>query len=292
METAATRTRAIEIIPSGNALGAEVRGVDIASGTSDAEVEQIKAAWREHLVLVFRDQVIDDPQLIAFTRRFGELDPPGPNPYGGPIYPEHPELNIISNIVEGGRPIGNLGAGEAVWHADMTYLELPPMGAVLYAVELPPMGGDTQFANMYAAYDALPEKTKREIEGLRAVHDAAHNSAGMLRKGYENIDDVRQTPGARHPLVRTDRESGRRCLFLGRRPHSYVVGLEVPESEALLDRLWAHATQDRFVTTHSWRVGDVLMWNNRAVLHRRDAFDAVARRRLHRAQLKGDGPIE
>ncbi len=292
METAATPTRAIEIVPSGDALGAEVKGVDIASGLSDADIQQIKAAWHEHLVVVIRDQAIDDPQLIAFTRRFGELDPPGPNPYGGPIYPEHPELNIISNIVEGGRPIGNLGAGEAVWHADMTYLELPPMGAVLYAVELPPMGGDTQFANMYAAYDALPEKTKREIEGLRAVHDAAHNSAGMLRKGYENIDDVRQTPGARHPLVRTDRESGRRCLFLGRRPHSYVVGLEVPESEALLDRLWAHATQDRFVTTHSWRVGDVLMWNNRAVLHRRDAFDAVARRRLHRAQLKGDGPIE
>ncbi len=292
METAATPTRAIEIVPSGDALGAEVKGVDIASGLSDADIQQIKAAWREHLVVVIRDQAIDDPQLIAFTRRFGELDPPGPNPYGGPIYPEHPELNIISNIVEGGRPIGNLGAGEAVWHADMTYLELPPMGAVLYAVELPPMGGDTQFANMYAAYDALREKTKREIEGLRAIHDAAHNSAGMLRKGYENIDDVRQTPGARHPLVRTDRESGRRCLFLGRRPHSYVVGLEVPESEALLDRLWAHATQDRFVTTHSWRVGDVLMWNNRAVLHRRDAFDAVARRRLHRAQLKGDGPIE
>ncbi len=292
METAATPTRAIEIVPSGDALGAEVKGVDIASGLSDADIQQIKAAWHEHLVVVIRDQAIDDPQLIAFTRRFGELDPPGPNPYGGPIYPEHPELNIISNIVEGGRPIGNLGAGEAVWHADMTYLELPPMGAVLYAVELPPMGGDTQFANMYAAYDALREKTKREIEGLRAIHDAAHNSAGMLRKGYENIDDVRQTPGARHPLVRTDRESGRRCLFLGRRPHSYVVGLEVPESEALLDRLWAHATQDRFVTTHSWRVGDVLMWNNRAVLHRRDAFDAVARRRLHRAQLKGDGPIE
>lgn len=292
METAATRTRAIEVIPSGDALGAEVRGVDIASGMSDAEVEQIKAAWRDHLVVVIRGQVIDDPRLIAFTRRFGELDPPGPNPYGGPIYPEHPELNIVSNIVEDGRPIGNLGAGEAVWHADMTYLDLPPKGAVLYAVELPPIGGDTQFANMYAAYDALPEKTKGEIEGLCAVHDAAHNSAGMLRKGYEEIDDVRQTPGARHPLVRTDRETGRRCLFLGRRPHSYVLGLEVPESEALLDRLWAHATQDRFVTTHRWRVGDVLMWNNRAVLHRRDAFDSKARRRLHRAQLKGDGPVE
>lgn len=290
--TTAVNTKSIEIIPSGDALGGEVRGVDIASGLSEAEIEQIEAAWREHLVLVFRGQAIDDDQLIAFARRFGELDPPGPNPYGGPIYPEHPELNVISNIVENGRPVGNLGAGEAVWHQDMTYVATPPKGAVLYAVELPPAGGDTQFANMYAAYEALPEATRREIEGLRAIHDAAHNSAGLLRKGYEEVDDVRNTPGARQPLVRRDRDTGRRCLFLGRRPRSYVVGLEVAESEALLDRLWAHATEERFVTTHSWRVGDVLMWNNLAVLHRRDAFDAGVRRRLHRAQLKGEGSVE
>jgi taurine dioxygenase len=292
MQTTAARRRTIEVIPSGDALGAEIRGVDIASGMSDAEVEQIKDAWREHLVLVFRHQSIDDQQLIAFAQRFGELDPPGPNPYGGPIYPQHPELNVISNIVEDGRPIGNLGAGEAVWHADMTYLDEPPKGAVLYAVELPDAGGNTQFANMFAAYEALPEETRREIDGLRAIHDAAHNSAGILRKGYQEVDDVRSTPGARQPLARTDGETGRRCMFLGRRPRSYVVGLQLEDSEALLDRLWAHSTQDRFVTTHGWRVGDLLIWDNRAVLHRRDAFDAKSRRRLHRAQLKGDGPIE
>lgn len=287
-----TATQAIEIVPSKDALGAEVRGVDIAAGIDDEVLAGIRTAWREHLVLVFRGQTIDDDQLIAFAKRFGELDPPGPNPYGGPIYPEHPELNVISNIVENGRPLGNLGAGEAVWHADLTYTERPPRGAVLYAVEIPPSGGDTWFANMYAAHDALPEGTRREIEGLRAIHDAAHNSAGMLRKGYVETLDVRETPGARHPLVRTDPESGRRCLYLGRRPHSYVVGLEVNQSEGLLDRLWAHATQNRFVTIHHWREGDVLMWDNRAVLHRRDAFDSNARRRLHRAQLKGEGPIE
>jgi taurine dioxygenase len=292
MQTTAARRRTIEVIPSGDALGAEIRGVDIASGMSDAEVEQIKDAWREHLVLVFRHQSIDDQQLIAFAQRFGELDPPGPNPYGGPIYPQHPELNVISNIVEDGRPIGNLGAGEAVWHADMTYLDEPPKGAVLYAVELPDAGGNTQFANMFAAYEALPEETRREIDGLRAIHDAAHNSAGILRKGYQEVDDVRSTPGARQPLARTDGETGRRCMFLGRRPRSYVVGLQLEDSEALLDRLWTHSTQDRFVTTHGWRVGDLLIWDNRAVLHRRDAFDAKSRRRLHRAQLKGDGPIE
>ena len=287
-----TNIDGIEVVPSGDALGAEIRGLDIAAGVGPSEIEQIKTAWSDHLVLVFRNQAINDDQLIAFARCFGELDPPGPNPYGGPIYPEYPELNVISNIVENGRPVGNLGAGEAVWHADLTYTDHPPLGAVLYAVELPPSGGDTQFANMYAAYEALPEKTRREIEGLRAIHDAAHNSAGMLRKGYKEISDVRETPGARHPLVRTDRQTGRRCLYLGRRPHSYVLDLEVKRSEALLDRLWAHATQSRFVTTHRWRIGDVLMWDNRAVLHRRDAFDASARRRLHRAQLKGDGPVE
>jgi len=283
---------AIEVVPSGDAIGAEVRGVGIAAGIDEATLDRIKSAWQDHLVLVFRGQVINDDQLIVFARRFGDLDPPGPNPYGGPIYPEYPELNVISNIVEDGRPMGNLGAGEAVWHADLTYTDLPPRGAVLYAVELPSSGGATQFANMYAAYKALPETTRQEIEERRAVHDAAHNSAGMLRKGYEETSDVRNTPGARHPLVRTDGETGRRCLYLGRRPHGYVVGLEVEQSEALLDRLWVHATQDRFVTTHCWRVGDVLMWDNRAVLHRRDAFDSNARRRLHRAQLKADGPIE
>jgi taurine dioxygenase len=126
---------------------------------------------------------------------------------------------------------------------------------------------------------------------LSAVHDASRNSAGLSRKGYGQTTDVRDTPGACHPLVRTDPGSGRRSLFLGWRPGSYITGLEVTESEALLDRLWAHATASRFTMRHRWRAGDLLMWINLAVLHRRDAFDAGSRRRLHRAQIKGEAPV-
>lgn len=242
-------------------------------------------------MLVIRGQRLGDADLVAFSRLFGELDPPGPNPYGKRFHEEFPELNVISNIVEDGVPRGSLGAGEAVWHADMTYVENPPKAAVLYAIEIPSEGGDTYFANMYAAYQALPSDLKTRINGLQTIHDASRNSAGMLRKGYMETLDVRETPGARHPLVRTDPESGRRSLFLGRRPGSYIVDLEVAESETLLDRLWAHATEARFTWRHRWQVGDVLMWQNYAVLHRRDAFDPASRRRLHRAQIRGEAPI-
>ncbi len=282
---------ALAVTPSGAALGAEIQGVDIARGVTAADVERIRAALARHLVLVFRAQCIDDAMLLGFSRRFGELDPPGPNPYGEPFHREFPELNVISNIVEDGKPRGNLGDGEAVWHADMTYIERPPKGAVLYALELPPSGGDTYFANMYAAYAELPQTLKRRIEGRVAIHDAAHNSAGMLRRGYTEVSDVRETPGAHQPLVWTHPIDGRRALFLGRRPHSYIVGLDVAESEALLDALWEHATAPRFVMRHEWQLGDVLMWDNLAVLHRRDAFDPSSRRRLHRAQLRGEETI-
>jgi taurine dioxygenase len=237
---------------------------------------------------VFRGQTLSDPQLIAFSRNFGELDPPGPNPYGEPFNKQFPELNVISNVVENGKPIGNLGDGEAVWHADMTYVEVPPKAALLHSLEIPPTGGNTYFANMLAAYETLPADLKQAAAGKIAIHDASTNSAGLLRKGYKQVTDVRDVVGAHHPLVRTDPRTGRKALFLGRRPNAYVLGLEVLESEALLDALWAHATQPRFAMCHVWQVGDVLMWNNLSVLHRRDPFDPRSRRIMHRSQIKGD----
>jgi taurine dioxygenase len=141
---------------------------------------------------------------------------------------------------------------------------------------------------MFAAYETLPDDLKNRAQGKVAVHDASRNSAGLLRKGYKEVTDVRETVGALHPLVRTEAKTGRKALFLGRRPNSYVVGMEVAESEALLDALWAHATQPRFAMCHEWRTGDVLMWNNLAVLHRRDAFDPKSRRIMHRTQIKGE----
>jgi len=277
----------IRVTALADALGADISGLDLAGTLTEEDFSAVRQAWLEHLVLRFRGQSLTDPQLIAFSRRFGELDPPGPNPYGRPYLPEHPEMNVISNIRQAGVPIGGLGDGEAIWHADMTYVEKPPMAALLFALEVPPSGGDTYWANMALAYDALPEELKRRIEGRRAVHDATYNSAGERRKGYGEVTDPRSAPGARHPLVRVHPESGRKCLFLGRRRNSYIEGLELEESEALLDRLWAHATQERFTFKQQWKVGDLVLWDNRCTLHRRDPFDAKARRLMHRTQIKG-----
>jgi len=275
------------------ALGAEVADIDLSKPLPRSDIDVIEAAWRERLVVVFHGQLLSDPQLIAFSRNFGELDPPGPNPYGEPFNEEHPELNVISNVVEDGKPIGNLGDGEAVWHADMTYVDVPPKAAILHALEVPPpeAGGNTYFANMIAAYESLPADLKKAVDGRVAVHDASRNSAGMLRKGYKEVTDVRETVGAHHPMVRTDPKTGRKALFLGRRPNAYVPGLSVTESEALLDALWAHATQPRFAMCHEWRVGDLLIWNNLSVLHRRDPFDPNTRRVMHRSQIKGNERI-
>jgi taurine dioxygenase len=268
-------------------LGAEVRSIDLAKPLPRDDVDAIEAAWRTRLVVVAHGQSLSDPQLLAFSKYFGELDPPGPNPYGEPFNKEFPEINVISNVVENGKPIGNLGDGEAVWHADMTYIDVPPKAAILHSLEVPPGGGNTYFADMFTAYETLPADMKRTAEGKIAVHDASRNSAGFLRKGYKEVTDVRETVGARHPLVRSDPATGRKALFLGRRPNAYIVGLDVADSEALLDALWAHATQKRFAMCHEWQVGDLLMWNNLSVLHRRDPFDPNSRRIMHRTQIKG-----
>ena len=187
---------------------------------------------------------------------------------------------------EQGTPIGNLGDGEAVWHADMTYLELPPKAGILYALEVPENQGNTHFANMTLAYSDLSDAIKEKIDGKILIHDSAHNSAGMLRKGYSEVDNPTETPGARHPMVITDQNTNKKLLFLGRRPHAYIVGLEIEESENLLDEIWKHATQEKYTWTQKWEKGDLLMWKNLNVLHKRDAFDPNTRRVMHRTQLK------
>lgn len=269
-------------------LGSEIIGLDLSKPLSPEDRDALSDALDRQLVLVARGQKLSDPELLAFSKNFGELDPPGPNPYGEPFNKAYPEINVISNVIENGRPIGGLGAGEAVWHADMTYIDIPPRAAVLHALEIPANGGgNTYFADQFAAYAALPEDLKKTIEGKRAVHDASRNSAGQLRKGYKDVSDPRQTVGAVHPLVRTDARTGRKALFLGRRKDSYIQGMELADSEALLDALWAHVAEPRFAMCHVWQVGDVLMWNNLGVLHRRDPFDQNSRRVMHRTQIKG-----
>ena len=254
----------------------------------------IEGVWRDRLVVVFHQQKLSDPQLIAFSKYFGELDPPGPNPYGEPFNKEHPELNAISNVVEEGKPIGNLGDGEAVWHADMTYIEVPPRAAMLHSLEVPPAeaGGNTYFADMFAAYETLPRELRDAADRKVAVHDASTNSAGMLRKGYKKVVDVREVVGSPSPTGShgTNEPDGKHC-FLVADPMPMCWASRYPKVKTLLDNLWAHATQPRFAMCHKWKVGDVLMWNNLSVLHRRDPFDPNTRRVMHRSQIKGNERI-
>ena len=281
----------MRIIPIGEMIAADIQDANLSQPLDDVSIAAITEAWNENLVLRFRNQHLSDADLIRFSSYFGELDPPGPNPYGVTFLPEFPEINVISNVKDDtGVPIGNLGDGEAVWHADMTYIDNPPEAGILYALEVPVGQGDTYFANMVAAYNDLPSDLRGAIEGKTLIHDAAHNSAGMLRNGYEEITDVKLTPGARHPLAYED-QHGRVSLFLGRRPHAYILGMEESDSDSLLDALWAHATQPKYSWHNEWQKGDLVMWQNRMVMHRRDAFDPSTRRVMHRTQLKGKSPI-
>ena len=277
----------VKIIPTGASLGAEISGLDLRS-ISDGDFDRIHRSWVENLVLLFRGQTLSDDDLIAFSRRFGALDWAPVQETGRRFVDGHPEIYVVSNVIENGEPIGSLGAGEAVWHTDMSYIADPPKASMLYAIEVPPKGGDTGFVNMYAAYQSLSPELKRRIQTLQLKHDGTYNSGGYVRQGVAAVDDPVNSVGAVHPLVCTHPESGRRALYLGRRRNAYIVGLPLAESEALLDELWSYASRDELTWYNQWRVGDLVLWDNRCTMHRRDPFDSNARRIMHRTQIKGE----
>ena len=301
----------IEARPFDAALGAEIRCGDVRALSDDA-IAQIRRGWLEHLVVLFRGQTLIDAELIRFGRRFGalQLSNPLPDPRAsagvlkqGGREERFPEVTVVSNIVEGDVAIGGLGDGELVWHSDMSSFVAPPNQTILYALEVTAQGGETGFVNMYAAWDEMPSAMRAEIAGLALKHDATIDAAGNPRRdhnrGQTTISSMgnrgltpnsTRSEGATHPLVRTHPETGANCLYLGRRAKSYLAGLELAQSERLLDRLWSHATQERFTWHHRWQAGDVLMWDNRAVMHRRNAFDRSARRLLHRVVVQGTAP--
>jgi taurine dioxygenase len=283
-------SKRITVTPTGAALGADVAGVDLMKPLDPARFKAIETAWHQHLVLRFRDQRLDDPGLLAFARRFGDLDKAPVHAVGDTDVDPYPEITVMSNIKVNGKPIGNLGHYEAEWHTDMSYNEKAPIGSLLYSLEVPPEGGDTGFSNMYAAFETLPADLKRAILGKSCKHDSSRNSAGELRKGFKDVTDPREAPGAIHPIVRTHPATRRNALFLGRRRNAYIVGLPLAESEELLNRLWAHASRPELAWYQKWKVGDLVMWDNRCAMHRRDAFDPGSRRLMHRTQIKGDKP--
>lgn len=285
----------LRITPMDGALGATVSGIDLSQPLPPDMAATLRQAWLDHILLVFHDQDLNDQQLMAFAAAFGALEFPPSTllnyTKGSGQKADIPlEINVISNVVEDGKPIGQLGSGEALWHTDSAFVERPPSASILHAWELPESGGDTSFMNMYAALDALPADIRTRLNGQRCRHDCSHTSDGVLRHDFEESDDASRCPGPTHPLIRTHPETGRKSLYLGRRLNAYIEGLTAAESEALLDEVWTAAFQPHFVHKHVWSRGDVLMWDNRCAMHRREAFNPKARRIMHRAQVQGDAP--
>lgn len=274
----------IELVCDG--FGADIKDVDLAN-IGDHAFEAIYQAWLDYGVLRFRGQTLDKDSLQQFSQRFGPLEeiPLGRLSEEQRAKIDNLYVTAISNIVVKGRPIGGLGSSEAQWHSDMTYIETPPPASVLLGVEIPPHGGDTYFVDQKAAYASLPDSLKHRIGGLSIKHDAAHTSVGDLRRGYEAFDDPRDAPGAIHPMVRKHEETGDKCLYLGRRDWAYIPGLSLEESEALLDEVWTYAVPETHIVVQKWTPGDVIIWDNRRCLHRRDEIDPTTRRLLLRCQV-------
>ena len=274
----------LEVHPTGT-VGAEIKGVNLAR-TKPQDIEEIKRAWYQYDVLLFRNQQLTDDDLLAFSRNFGALDSP-PNQGAGRKSPEgYPEVYVVSNVLDGaGEPIGALGDGEAAWHTDMSYAAEPPDASMLYSLEIPDTGGDTSFASMKAALAKMPIEMVERISQYDIKHDGTYDSGGFTRKGIAASNDPRTSVGTPHPAVIAHPVSGDKALYLGRRRNAYVMGLEVEQSEQLLDEIWAYA--ETSVYQHRWSLGDLVLWDNRTTMHRRDAFDPKARRVMHRTQIKG-----
>jgi len=294
------RFEQLEIVPSEGALGAEVRGIDLKE-LDGLTFEHLHRAWLDQVLLVFRGQSLSPQDLVDLVRRFGtpvtssnlhqrDLAERTANR----LFDLPPEVTVVTNLRENGKPVGILGDGEIVWHADFSFKERPTAARMLLAVEIPPreLGGDTFFINCYAAYDALTPDFRKRLSGKTIKQANIVDTAMKLRPGASLDDDIRTIPGPSHPIISTHPETGCNALFLGRRHGSYVNGCSLEESEALLDELWAHCTQPRFGYQHRWAVGDVVVWDNRATLHRRDAFESTSRRVLYAAQVEGHRPVE
>jgi taurine dioxygenase len=274
------------ITPLSPHTGAEVRGVDLKRGVDDATRARLNRAFVDHSVLVIRDQDLSPPGMLDAVRLFGDVFEQHNAKFS---LPDCPLVHYISNkdfFPDGRRYIPGEG-----YHTDHSNAAEPPKATVLHAVELPDIGGDTQFVNMHRAYETLPDAIKTRVEGLKAVH--VYQSRYSERK-LMGLDPARRehVPDAVvHPIVRTHPESGRKALYLGGRRHSWIIGMEPAASDALLDALWRHAIQDRFVWTQEWRRGDMVMWDNRCVMHRRDAFDPATIRLMHRTAIEGERPV-
>jgi taurine dioxygenase len=278
----------IEIRPVSKVMGAEVLGVDLSQPLPEDAFQAIRAAFHRHLLLVFASQDIDEAEQVRFSRRFGELQVHVLDQYR---HPRHPEIYVLSNLDQTGKTTGtHPDKGTLVWHSDLSFLKRPALATLLYGIEVPRIGGDTLYADMYAAYEALDEDLKQRLSGLRAIHDL---DVSRRRAGEPPMTPKQRSeaPPVEHPVVRTHPDTKRKCLYVSRHV-SHIAGLPRPESDALLESLQVHATSERFVLRQRWRAGDVVMWDNRCTIHCATHYDPSAERRvLHRTVVKGDEPF-
>jgi taurine dioxygenase len=273
----------VEIVPVTVEIGAEVQGVDLRRPLAPADLRELQSAFARHLVLFFRDQHVTPGDHLAFARQLGEVEPE----HFGPRLERHPEIMILDQV-------DPRGQGADFWHTDNTYMERPPLGSILRAIELPGVGGDTCFASTYAAWEALSPAMRSFLSGLRAVHDVTRMLAKVMRDGNAPDADLaemqRKHPPVEHPVARTHPVTGRKALFVNSNFISHFVGLSQTESDLLLRMLFEHVRSPDFQCRLRWQPGTLALWDNRCVLHYA-VPDYTERRLMHRVTLKGERPV-
>ena len=284
---------ALRIEPFDGAIGAAVIDVVLAHPLDAEDRERLIEAWNLYSVLVFRDQQIAPDEFLRYSRYFGDLEVHVLEQY---LHPVHPEILVVSNILEYGRNIGIPDAGR-YWHTDLSYLDVPSRGSILYAMEIPEADGETLgntlWASTAAAYEALPEATRARVDGLQAEYSLSKRFQKLADDGTKHIelsDEQREkTPSVTHPVVRTHPVTGRRGILVNEGHTTHIVGMPEDESQALLQELWDHTTKPDFTYCHEWRVGDVVMWDNTLTQHLAICDYALPQRRLlHRTTITGE----
>ncbi|WP_404990224.1 TauD/TfdA dioxygenase family protein [Caballeronia sp. LZ065] len=281
----------IEIHPFDAPLGAEVLGLDLSRPLSAADFARIHRAHLDYHVLVFRDQRITPDEQVAFSKRFGPLQIHVLHQFG---LAGHPEVLIVSNITENGKPIG-LGDAGHFWHSDLSYKDKPSLGSLLHAQELPSVGGDTLFANQHLAWDSLPAHLQKAVEGRVAEHTYLAKYAELQKRSpwrpNLSAEQIAQVKPVTHPVVRTHPETKRRALFVSEHFTTRVIGLPDDESQSLLAELFAHSTRPEFIYRHQWQPRDMVFWDNRSVMHLAAGTPDDQRRKLYRTTIEGDAPF-
>jgi len=282
-----------EIRPLSPACGAEIVGLDISQTLPEQTIDDIRAAWREHIVLVFRGQELTEPRQLAFAARFGELGvrkqaPDALRHRTEGIEQTDNRVLLVSNKMVDGKPIGSFGDGDMWYHIDSGYSERPYKYTFLYGVELPSTGGNTLFSNTYAAYDALPADMKDKLAGRKALHIHQYER----RKRVDISGDISNSPHWFHPVFITHPETGRKALFVDRLMTRRIEGLTPDDSEETLDFLYEHVEDRAFVYEHVWQLGDFVMWDNRCSVHGRTYFPKDEGRILRRCTIEGEPLFE